>query len=319
MIKLSVVVVLYNEFDLVLNCLKTIYENEITNMEVILSDNSDKPGIKKILKKFPKLHYIKNKKNLGYGGGAEVGYRYAKGKYVLVLTPDTTLFLNTIKPTVAFMEENNAVAIVGCRIYSYPKSLHQSGFHDFPNLLTHLYEYNLPFYKLCALLFSSYHPTLFSETDHTRVLEVKHMIGAYMMMRKKVIDTVGFFDKRYFMYREETDLCKRLYDAGWKVVYVPVGGLIHHENLYKTIKLTQASPYYQESTYLFFKKHYGYFYTLVAWVFAVLSIFLSLLYLLPVVSLKKMLHHQSQSYALLPAWYKMLQWHMTRGVQVVLC
>ena len=317
MIKLSLVVVLYNEFDLVSNCLTSIYENEIPGMEIILSDNSDKSGVEKILKKFPKLIYIKNKKNLGYSMGATVGYKHAKGTYLLILTPDTTLFPNTIKQTLTFMEENEEIVVVGCRIYSYPKVLQQSVFHDFPNLLTHLYEYNLPFYKLCKIISPTYHPTLFTENEHKKELIVKHMIGAYMLMRKEVIDTVGFFDKRYFMYREETDLCKRLYNKGWKVVFLPVGGLTHHQNPHKTIEFTQASPQYEKSTYIFFQIHYGKLYAGLVWFLALFSVLISLLYLFPVVILKKTFRLPSQSNVLLHAWVKILYWHIFEGPKVI--
>lgn len=315
--KLSIIIVLHNEFDLVMDCLDSIFKDAVEQMEVILVDNSDKIGVKKVLEKFPTVFYIKSSKNLGYGKGATLGLNRAKGKYLLVLTPDTILIKGTIAKTVFYMDKHTDVACVGCRIYSPPLIFNQSVFRNFPNILTHIYEYNVIFYKLCKFFSSSYHPTFFKKEEHEKELVVKHMIGAYMLLRRNVIKKVGFFDEDYFMYREETDLCKRLWDAGWKIVYLPIGGLIHKENHHKKIKITQASHSYQTSTYLFFIKHYGHLYAFFAWILTVISAIASLFYLFSAVIVRRLLKHEGQSKTLLPYWRDILFWHITSGFSMI--
>jgi len=315
MVNITVVIVLYNEFDKVINCINSVYAQKISHLEIILVDNSTEIGIKKVLKKFPKLHYKKNKENLGFGPAANVGLKLAKGKFTLLLTPDTTLMSHTIVPTLKYITDHDDVAIVGCRVYSSDRTHNQSVYHSFPNLLSHLYEYNVPFYKLCRRLFPEYHPLLYSREAHKKLLNVQHMIGAYLLMRKNALEEVGYFDTHFRLYREETDLCRRLVSHGWKIIYLPVGGLIHYGGAdWKTARLSQALPSYMTSTYLFFKKYNGIYYASFAYILGLFSSIFSLFYLYGVIAVKGSFNQSSQATFLLPEWKKIFKWHIRNGL-----
>jgi GT2 family glycosyltransferase len=316
--KLSVVVVLYNEFDIVQRCLRSIYDNQVPDMEVLLVDNSDKKGVDVVLEKFSRISYIKNRTNIGFARAVNVGFAHAKGEFILVLTPDTKLLPNTIKQTLDYIQSHPKVALVGCRFYSHPKQLHESAFHTFPNLTSHLYEYNTIFYKLWKKFASREHPIMYSLEEHKKELRPQHMIGVYMLLRKKAGRQVGFLDMQFRMYREETDLCKKLQNAGWEIAYLPVGGIVHYGGAtWKTFTFTQASDHYMRSTYLFFKKYYGFFYALLAYILGLLSAVMCIPVLFLTVVTRKLQKKDSQSSILLPSWIKILRWHISDGLGVI--
>lgn len=316
--ELSVIFVLYNEFDIVKRAIRSVYREKIKGMEIIIIDNSSEKISKDILKEFPKIRYIKNKINLGFGPAVNIGIKKTKGEFILILTPDIIVFPGTIKKTLAYIKTQTKVALVGCKIYSYPKIFQQSGFHTFPNLSTHLFEYNMVFYKIYRKIFPTYHPAYYSTQDHQKHLFPKHIIGAYMLLRKKSLQEVGSFDNRFRLYREETDLCKRLHDKNWEIAYIPIDGLVHYGgSAWKKTTITQALPQYMESTYLFFQKHYGKIYMIVAWKIGILSAAMSIPFLAGTVMIKKILGQKSQSETLLPLWISIFRWHISNGIKII--
>ncbi len=315
----SVVIVLYNEFDLVQKCIASVYTDNIPNMEIILVDNStDKNGYKKVLKKFPKIIYVQNEKNIGFAPAVNIGCKVAKGKFILILTPDTTVLPGTIKQTLSYIQKHPKVGLVGCKVLSASNKLQLSSFKKFPDIITHLYEYNVLFYKMYLKLNHNSHPSSYSDKEHTEVLFPKHIIGAYLLLRKNAGEEVGYFDKIFTLYREETDLCKKLGDKGWLIAYLPVGGLVHIGGAsWKKTTITQALPPYMKSVYLFFYKHYGKPYAIFAWFIGLSSSLMSIPYLFVVSNTKKTLGKKSQSTMLLPCWIDILKWHVTKGITTV--
>lgn len=318
MLKLSVIIVVYNEFESVMKCLDSLYKDSIRNSEIILVHNpSGQVGIKEVLKKYPNIKYIETQENIGFGSAANRGILKAKGEYVLVLTPDTLLLPHTIQPTIAYMDSHKKVGLAGCRVYSQNRQLNQSAFQEFPNLITHLYEYNIVFYKTMKKIFPKYFPTAYSLKDHLSVIDAKHIIGAYLLLRRSAVVKIGMFDKRYFLYREETDLCKRLYDNGWGIVYLPFGGIVHYGDSKGREIFTQCSPYYLKSTYLFFKKNCTNSYAYLAWLIGLLSACISVPFLLINIVTKSIQNKKSQSYPQLSCWLRIVQWHIVPGVSIV--
>lgn len=313
--KLSVIIVLYDEYKIVLDCLKSVYQTAIKNKEVFLvQNNSGKPGVESVLKKYPKLIYIKNKGNLGFGQAANVGIKKATGEYIIVLTPDTVLVKDTIENTLQFIQKHPDVGLVGCRVYEKPKRFQGSAFYEFPNLITHLYEYNMLFYKLVKKIRQDFIPTMYSIEAHRKEIYAKHIGGAYLLFRAKALRSIGGFSNRYFLYREETDVCKRLDQKGWDIVYLPVGGVIHSGEGETRIRITQASPHYLKSTYTFFKTYHGLPYAFFAWLLGLLSAALTIPFLAGTSTIKKMAHKKSQSSELLPYWIMIFKWHLTKGL-----
>lgn len=320
MITLSIIIVLYNEFELVKMCLSSVYRENISNMEVILVDNSsDKLGHEKVLKKFPRVRYIQNKEDLGFGRGVNVGVHIAMGEFILILTPDMYLLPGTVEKTLYYIQTHLKVGMVGCRIYSSLGVQEQSVVSSYPNLLTQLYYYNMPFYKLTRWLTKNFNPMYVSLAKHKKAQTAMAISGQYMMIRKKAIFQINNFDPRFFLYFEDIDLCKRLNENGWKVVYLPIGGIVQNEmsGWKKRVRITQALPPYMKSLYIFFGKHYGKLYAIVAWMMGTFSVLISIPYLYLVSRLKRIFNLSSQATELLPLWINIFKWHLTEGLKLL--
>lgn len=321
MIKLSVVIVLYNEFKQIQKCISSILPEYMPNYEILVIDNnSDLNGIIKLKSKYPKITFIRNKKNLGFAGAANIGFKMSRGEFVLLLTPDTKVLTGTIRETLKVLEDEVDIGAVSCRILSEKGKLQVSCFKKFPNLLSHLFEYNVPYYKLAKyILGSNYDPIAYPYLDHKRELNPIHMTGAYFMVRKKMLTDLSGFDQDYYMYREETDFYKRAHDSGWRIKYIPVGGLLHYGGgTWKKFSFTQASDKYMRSSYIFFKKHYGYLYFLSAYLIGFVSSVISLFFILPIMTTRFIQNKRSQSYDQFKSWITIFIWHLTYGLKLIL-
>ncbi len=317
--RVSVIIVLYNEFELVKTCLTSIY-GEGHSLEVILVDNStDKLGHRTVISKFPKVKLIQNRQDLGFGRGVNVGIKRAKGEFILVLTPDMYLLPGIIKELLLYIQAQTDVGLIGGRVYSSPRVQEPSVLSSYPGFLTQLYYYNMPFYKLARRLKQSFNPMYASMKDHGKIQISKAIIGQSMLIRKKAFEEIGGFDPRFFLYFEDIDLCKRMIEAGWKVVYLPIDGVVQNglSEWKGKIRITQALPPYMKSLYLYFEKHNGKFYTVLAWVVGASSVLMSIPYLLVVSRTKMFFKKRSQSSSLLPLWIKIVRWHFTDGLKLV--
>lgn len=318
-ISLSIIIVIYDEFQSIKRCLDSIYRNRVKNSEILLVHNpSGKKGIHEVLKNYPHIRYIKNIKNVGFGSAVNNGIMQSRGKYILVLTPDIRVFPNTITPTLNFIKSHSKVAVVGCKVFSDKQEFNRSAFNHFPNILSHVYEYNIVFLKFIRKLKKEYIPSLYSEKEHKHILYPKHIVGAYLLLRKSAIEAVGMFDSAFFLYREETDLCNRLFLKGWKIAYLPVGGVAHYGDGSTREKYTQCSPHYLKSTYRFFSKYHTKIYVIFAWIIGFSSSLMSIPFLYLNCFLKDTYHNQSQPRLQLFCWIRILKWHIKPGIKLVL-
>lgn len=317
--KVSVVVVVFTEYNLAIRCIQSVLPQLPKDSEIILVHNhSPLPGVKKILQRFPQVRYIRNADNIGFGQAVQKGVEVARSPYVLVLTPDTLLYPHTVPATLHYISRHPEVAYVGCRVYAEPNIFNCSAFYSYPNFWSHLLETNMVVYKLVHFFKPDFIPGLFPESSHKKILHPAHMVGAYMLLNKKAVLSVGGFDKRFFLYREETDLCKRLRAAGWRLAYLPLGGVKHSADGAVHESITQASAHYLRSTYLFFKKHYGFLYALLTWLVSIISCLISIPFLWLIGMFKKLIKKPSNALFLMQTWIKILKWHLSMGWRVLL-
>lgn len=225
-IDVSIIIVNWNTKDLLRDCLKPVYEQtQDISFEVIVIDNASGDGSANLVKKeFHKVTLIENRQNEGYAAAANQGLALAKGRYVLLLNSDTILLGNVICRTVEFADAHPEAAVVGCRVLNLDSSLQPTCFM-FPSVLNMMLS-STYLYKLFpkSKFFGRERMTWW---DRRTVREVDVVTGCFMLVRRKAIERVGMMDERFFMYGEETDWCYRFKLAGWKVVFAPVGEIIH--------------------------------------------------------------------------------------------
>jgi len=209
--KVSIIILNYNGKNLLRNCLgsiknKTLYKN----YEIIIVDNNSKDGsIKMVQKNFPKVEIIKNPKNYGFSKGNNIGMKRAlKGgtDYVLILNNDTEATENWLNEMVGIIESNEKIGMVGPRLI-------------LPNGEIQKNCYNFRF-------------GLIIKFAPDKLQEVDYITAACMLIKKRVIEEVGFFDEEFSpIYYEDADLCLRTKKAGYKIVYVPGSKVFHHKGI----------------------------------------------------------------------------------------
>jgi GT2 family glycosyltransferase len=164
--------------------------------------------------------------NLGYGAGANLGARRATGDVLVVANPDLSVTASGLRE-LALEAMVPGVALVAPKFVNPDGSLQRSAHRRDPGVLVTLQELCSPFGALMARLDPDWHATLLRSPEHDEPQQVHHVLGALMAIRASVFRDVGGFDEQFFLYREETDLCRRIRMAGWQVRHVPSVSAVH--------------------------------------------------------------------------------------------
>ena len=287
----SIIFVNYKTKDLTINAIKSVIEKtEGLEYEIFVVDNNSQDGsIEVIQDEFkgiditnptPKskistlpqgegapVYVIKNPVNAGFGAANNLAIKQARGKYIFCLNTDTLLINNAIKIMFDFMEkeENQNVGVCGGYLVDGNGKPCFMGGH-LPSIQEVFLKFD--FLKILKPLHNKYKESLTSE-EALKDSDVSSIIGADILFRKSVLEKVGIFDEQFFMYREETDLCKRILDNGYLVKYVPEAKIIHLEGKSSNDSLL-ANKRFKTSTMLYYKKHYPEYEKLVSIIYVIL-------------------------------------------------
>lgn len=209
---------------------------------------------------------IKNQLNVGFGRANNQLLSHVKSDYVLLLNTDAFVEPSTLSSTIEFMEANPHCGILGVKLVGRDGEL-QPSCRYFPT------PWNLFLARTgLARFFKNYVMVDDMIWAHDEVRECDWVPGCYYLVRRAVIDQVGLFDPRFFMYYEEVDHCRRTKAAGWKVCFFPGTSVVHlgGESAKTTGKLTdtgkQLSDIQIESEVLYFRKHYGFIGIVIHWI-----------------------------------------------------
>lgn len=194
--------------------------------EVIVVDNNPDAGMHDVLKRdFPDVRYALMDENRGFGAAMNRGFATAKGKYILVFNPDIVVSPGALESLYEFMEKNQDVGIVGPKLQN-PDGTLQHSCYRFHEHMTPVYRRTplgkLPHGKAAIDRF------LMTDFDHGHMEDVDWVMGSAMFTRRSALDTVGVFDDNIFLYMEDTDLCRRFWEAGHRVVYMPEVFMVHY-------------------------------------------------------------------------------------------
>lgn len=247
---ISFIIVNWNTRDLLRDCLDSIDQTvDALSYEIIVVDNASTDGSLDMLsQKYPRVKTIANSENRGFGAANNQGFAVMQGKYALLINTDAVLTKGAVQKLWDFAEANPRAAIVCGQLLNADGSK-QNSVAAFPTLLTLASNTSLLEY-----FFPGKYPS--KRYDHQRPLEVDSAIGACMMIRKKALDEVSFFDERYFFFFEETDLAFAMKRVGWKVYQVP-DALIYHLQGQSIGHNTQSRIEFYRSRYQFLRKWHG--------------------------------------------------------------
>jgi len=224
--ELSIIIVSYNTKELLEKCLSSIFKfTKGISFEVIVVDNaSTDSSTKMVLDEFPQVKLIKNKQNLGFGRANNQGIRAACGKYIFLLNSDAYLEGNILPKLVEVLDEDPKIGALAPKILNPNHTIQQScGFlPDLPQVFFWMsFLDDLP----GGQFLKPYH------VDHDSFYTNKHQVGwataAAIIFKREALEKSGLFDENIFLYGEEVELCKRINDAGFIVVFSPVAFVIH--------------------------------------------------------------------------------------------
>ena len=231
---LSIIILNYKTKGLVKYCIKNAQTAaQGLDYEIIVIDNGSNDGCGEMVRQnFPEVKFIQNKKNIGFGAGNNCGIRLAQGRYIMTLNPDVTALEDSIKKMVEFMDANPQVGCAGPKLINADGS-HQHSARKFMTPFLVLYR-RTPLGQL-ARGRSALNKFLYLDWDHNDNRPVDWLFGACLIARKEVVDQIGAFDERYFLYFEDMDWCRRFWEKGHQVFYVADAKMVHlHERASET-------------------------------------------------------------------------------------
>lgn len=252
----SVIIVNWNTESYLRDCLRSVFETTTgIAFEVIVVDNASSDGSVAMVKtEFPQVTLVQNSDNRGFAAANNQGMALAKGRYVLLLNSDTVVLGEVIGASVRFADLHADAAVVGCRVLNGDRSLQRTCFM-YPSLLNMLLSSSY-LYKVFprSRFFGRERMTWWGRTDKR---DVDVVTGCYMLVRRGAIDQVGRMDESFHMYGEETDWCYRFKQAGWKVLFAPVGEIVHFGGASSGQVREKMALQLKGSILLFLKKHRG--------------------------------------------------------------
>jgi GT2 family glycosyltransferase len=253
--KLSIIIVSYNVKYLLEQCLNSVLKaTQQIEIEVFVVDNDSSDNtIDYLQPKFPQVRFIANQENVGFSTANNQAIALAEGEYILLLNPDTVIGENTLMRVCEFMDKHPEGGGLGVKmIDAFGRFLPESK-RGFPSLWN-------SFCKMSGLLALFPHTQLFGQY-HLRYLnedelhEVPVLAGAFMLLRKSVLDKIGWLDESFFMYGEDIDLSYRIQQGGYKNFYFPEP-IIHYkgESTKKDFKYVRI---FYNAMLIFYDKHYA--------------------------------------------------------------
>lgn len=245
---LSIIILNYKQKGLLKQCIKGIVmaQPQLDYELIVVDNNSGDDSLEMVKKMFepeikvanrqpqlpiikplaiPPIKTIAAAANNGFANGNNLGIAASVGQYVMILNPDIAIVPGALEKMVAFMKDNTGVGIIGPKLIN-PDGTVQFSCRRFPNSLMPIYRRTffgkLPF---AARAVSDY---LMRDLNHQTNTEVDWLFGACLLFRKSVLDKIGLFDERFFMYFEDLDLCRRAWQAGFKVMYFAEVEMVHY-------------------------------------------------------------------------------------------
>lgn len=252
---LSIIIVSWNVRELLRACLHSIDSRRYKlAVEVIVVDGASSDGSPALVREvFPWVKLIACNENVGFPRGNNIGLAEANGRYLLLLNPDTEIKQNALPVLVDYLAQHQDVGLVGPQLLNSDGSI-QSSRRRFPTLVTALFESTWLESVAPQRVLRHYYA---QDLPDNQISDVDWVTGACMLTRREIFDTIGGLDEAYFMYSEELDWCRRIKDAGWRVVYYPAAQVLHHVGKSSEQAVTARHIHFQRAKLRYFRKFHG--------------------------------------------------------------
>ncbi|AOW20268.1 glycosyltransferase family 2 protein [Urechidicola croceus] len=248
--KLSVIIVNYNVSPFLELCLQSVEEaiSELDSEIIVVDNNSSDDSCEMVNTKFPNVHLIPNDKNLGFSKANNQGVAKARGQYVLILNPDTVVQKDTFTKILNFAKSRQNFGALGVKLIDGKGRFLSESKRGIPTPL-------VSFYKLIGFTSrrtGKYYANHLKENE-TGVVDI--LVGAFMLMKRKVYNEVNGFDESYFMYGEDIDLSYKILNKGYQNYYFSDTQVIHFKGE-STIKDVSSLRHFHEAMEIFYKEHF---------------------------------------------------------------
>jgi N-acetylglucosaminyl-diphospho-decaprenol L-rhamnosyltransferase len=204
---------------------------------------------------YPTVNFLRNEANVGFAGASNRALRLARGRYLLLLNPDTEVAPDTLRTMTDYMEDHPDIGCATCRLELEDGSLDLACRRLFPTPMRSLYRISLlsrAFPR--SRRFGQYNLTYLDDRSEA---EIDTPCGAFMMVRAQVAEEVGLLDERYFMYGEDVDWAFRIKKAGWRIVYTPITTVKHLKRASSRKYRRQTIGYFHDGMRRFYRDHYA--------------------------------------------------------------
>lgn len=265
--KLSIIILSWNTSAITKQTLESVYR-ETKNIsapggpalgwdfEVILIDNnSADDSVAMIKRDFPRVVLVENKDNLGFAKGNNQGMAIAKGEYTMLLNSDTIVLDGAINKLAGYLNDHPEVMMVGPRLLNKDGTFQHACRRVLPdpvNSFFYLFGLNKIFKR--SKIASEY-KQLAADPEISGPAQA--LSGAAMMFRRTVYEKIGGLDERFFMYGEDLDFCKRVYDNGWITMYLADAKITHLGGVSSGKRRTKSLINFYDAMWLYYKKHFG--------------------------------------------------------------
>ena len=253
---ISIIIVNYNVEYFLEQCLNSvIIASKKLQCELIVVDNNSSDGSIEMLKaKFPQVTLIENKENVGFSKANNQAIKISNGKYVLLLNPDTVIDEQTLTKITERMNADDQIGGLGVRMVDGKGNFLPESKRGLPTPAVAFYKiFGLSSIFKKSKKFGRYHLSYLNEFEEN---EIEILSGAFMCMRKKVLDEIGLLDEDFFMYGEDIDLSYRIIKSGYKNLYFPDTTIIHYKGeSTKKSSVNYVFVFYR-AMIIFAKKHF---------------------------------------------------------------
>lgn len=254
--RLSVVIVTHNVAALLRDCLRSVFASRAPfDFDVCVIDTGSDASAAMVRAEFPQATVIEAPDNPGYAAANNLGLRRAGGAYCLLLNPDTVVPQDALARSVAALEADPDTGILGPKLVRADGTLDLACRRSFPtpwNALAHFLR--LPRLLPRRALFGQYNLTY---KDPDASYDVDAVAGAYMLIRREVLEQIGLLDETYWMYGEDLDLCRRSQARGWRTRYYPLVRVLHLKGQSSKARSQRCTYEFFRAMYVYYQKHYA--------------------------------------------------------------
>lgn len=259
---LSIIVVTYKEnLDVLKACFDSVANSKDVDFELIVIDNAANSATQGLLYSYANTKYLRNQENRGFAAAVNQGMKLSQGRYVLLLNPDTSFSEDVLSKMIQRLDQDENVGIASCLI-RYPGGEVQESIRRFPRLIDQLFILmKVPHIFKKSRVINRY---MMRDADPKETQDVNSIMGAFMFIRRDLLDEIGFLDERYFIWFEEVDYCRVAYGAGWKIRHYGDLEITHHKgHMFNKIATLKKQKWIRTSLRKYMKKHHG----IVPWLF----------------------------------------------------